>query len=312
MSAAKVQYSSREKLREPAYLHTLDGKIECTELIRTFAPEEFGVKAIINWKIANISFQNFDAIIGMDILVALGASIDIFRSELKINSNVTPFGTDIPTQIIQEFSNAIDNIEAQIDQQPDPNTHSIEEVELIERIKNEFHDLEYDSNKKLTFTHEIKHTLKLKTGNSDIEVAHRTLNEQLRIFLQRQKHEDSDLKLLDPIEQCLYYYNNNEHSVTNETPFKVFFGKTELSKIEILKNLQNKKEKWIGRSNQNRKHVPLDDKYKKNIPRNKLDLRYVVDKHNSKTHPQRQKKLKKHHNIYRDTGGDANHIPSSD
>ncbi|CAD7090295.1 unnamed protein product [Hermetia illucens] len=163
MSAAKVQYSSREKLREPAYLHTLDGKIECTELIRTFAPEEFGVKAIMNWKIANISFQNVDAIIGMDILVALGASIDISRSELKINGNVIPFATDIPTQIIQEFSNAIDNIETQIDQQPDPNTHSIEEVELIERIKNEFHDLEYDSNKKLTFTHEMKHTLKLKT-----------------------------------------------------------------------------------------------------------------------------------------------------
>ncbi|CAD7079860.1 unnamed protein product [Hermetia illucens] len=167
MSAAKVQYSSREKLREPAYLRTLDGKIECTELIRTFAPEEFSVKAIMNWKIANISFQNFDAIIGMDILVALGASIDISRSELKINGNVIPFGTDIPTQIIQEFSNAIDNIETQIDQQPDPNTHSIEEVELIERIKNEFHDLEYDSNKKLTFTHEIKHTLKLKTGKID-------------------------------------------------------------------------------------------------------------------------------------------------
>ncbi|CAD7083901.1 unnamed protein product [Hermetia illucens] len=84
----------------------------------------------------------------MDILVALGASIDISRSELKINGNLIPFGTDIPTQIIQEFSNAIDNIETQIDQQPDPNTHSIEEVELIERIKNEFHDLEYDSNKK--------------------------------------------------------------------------------------------------------------------------------------------------------------------
>ncbi|CAD7078348.1 unnamed protein product [Hermetia illucens] len=118
----------------------------------------------MNWKIANISFQNFDAIIGMDILVALGASIDISRSELKINGNVIPFGTDIPTQIIQEFSNAIDNIETQIDQQPDPNTHSIEEVELIEKIKNEFHDLEYDSNKKLTFNHEIKHTFKFKTG----------------------------------------------------------------------------------------------------------------------------------------------------
>ncbi|CAD7088102.1 unnamed protein product [Hermetia illucens] len=131
MSAAKVQYSSREKLREPAYLLTLDGKIECTELIRTFAPEEFGVKAIMNWKIANISFQNFDAIIGMDILVALGTSIGICRSELKINGNVIPFETDIPTQIIQEFSNAIDNIETQIDQQPDPNTHSIEEMPIL-------------------------------------------------------------------------------------------------------------------------------------------------------------------------------------
>ncbi|CAD7078362.1 unnamed protein product [Hermetia illucens] len=114
----------------------------------------------MNWEIANISFQNFNAIIG----VALGSSIHISRSELKINGNVIPFGTDIPTQIIQEFSNAIDNIETQIDQQPDPNTHSIEELELIEKIKNEFHDLEYDSNKKLTFSHEIKHTLKLKTG----------------------------------------------------------------------------------------------------------------------------------------------------
>ncbi|CAD7087811.1 unnamed protein product [Hermetia illucens] len=112
----------------------------------------------MNWKIANIYFQNFEAIIETDILVALGASIHISRSELKINGNVIPFGTDIPTQI------AIGNIETQIDQQPDPNTHSIEEVELIERIKNEFHDLEYDSNKKLTFTHGIKHTLKLKTG----------------------------------------------------------------------------------------------------------------------------------------------------
>ncbi|CAD7081893.1 unnamed protein product [Hermetia illucens] len=125
----------------------------------------------------------------MDILVALGASIDISRSELKINGNVIPFGTDIPTQIIQEFSTAIDNIQTQIDQQPDPNTHSIEEVELIERIKNEFHDLEYDSNKKLTFTLEIKHTLKLKTGEPIYQRNYR-LPFHIKDFIKKQIKED--------------------------------------------------------------------------------------------------------------------------
>lgn len=72
-----------------------------------------------------------------------------------------------------------------------------------------------------------------KTGISDIERLHKTLNEKLRII-----NTDNDQELNQiAIEQTVFTYNHIIiHSTTGETPYNIFFNK-ELPKKDVQAKL---------------------------------------------------------------------------
>lgn len=129
-----------------------------------------------------------------------------------------------------------------------------------------------------------------KTGNSDVEIAHRTLNEHIRTFLLRQKLENNELTLLDPVQECVRYYNTTTHSAHKYKPSDVYFG--EVNTEIVYENLKQTKKKNLEYHNKSRQSAELDSNWIKNPQPQKLDPRFKKAKNNQKIHPQNMKRLK--------------------
>ena len=68
----------------------------------TEVPEEFNHQATMSWKIMNLDDKNFDALIGQNILSAVGAIIDLGKGTIEISGRVTKFQNSCPyTEIYQ-------------------------------------------------------------------------------------------------------------------------------------------------------------------------------------------------------------------
>ena len=134
------------------------------------------------------------------------------------------------------------------------------------------------------------------TGNSDIERAHGTLNEHLRIFETEKLKLSPEEKVLKAIEN----YNNTIHSTTKTKPSDFLSNKI-LDLEEIKNRIQNKKEENISKLNKERQDFIYKDSEEvlvKNpkVERHKAEPRYiklktklldnkVVDSRNRKIHP---------------------------
>jgi len=115
-----------------------------------------------------------------------------------------------------------------------------------------------------------------KTGNSDVERLHLTLNEHIRLFNADPNNTDN---MEERVHKAILAYNNTIHTTHNKRP--IDFLNNSLSKEEIkeiAKKLVEKKTKIIDETNirhHNRNHVQFENKYVKNYRVSKAKPRYI-------------------------------------
>lgn len=90
-----------------------------------------------------------------------------------------------------------------------------------------------------------------KTGISDIERFHGSLNEHIRILKNR-----TDVDGLDLVETALYYYNTTHHSSIEDVPQRVH-----LNNINVKDALTRNKEKRLKNANKKRNEVAINPNY---------------------------------------------------
>ncbi|CAD7094253.1 unnamed protein product [Hermetia illucens] len=130
-------------------------------------PQEFQFKGRIEWKLLPFQSETFDCIIGQNILKPTKAIINFEDNTLSINSIALPI--TVQQEVVYMAQAA--NFEPENEKTLEVENHlTKEEQEVIDRIKKEFCDLEYDDTQKLSFTHDIKHELKLKILKNDEQI----------------------------------------------------------------------------------------------------------------------------------------------
>lgn len=106
---------------------------------------------------------------------------------------------------------------------------------LLEKLNIEFH-----------FTKVNSHT-----GNSDIEVFHRTLAEKIRCILNgKTKPDIHEIRLA--VHKANLYYNNAIHSTTKKSPYAVHSG--EVDKNKLFQYIQKHKKNLINKANKDREN----------------------------------------------------------
>lgn len=114
------------------------------------------------------------------------------------------------------------------------------------------------------------------TGNSDIERAHGTLNEHLRIF----ETEKIKLSLEEKVLKALEYYNNTIHSTTQAKPSD-FINNKIMDLKKIKDRIHSKKVGNILKVNKDRQDFGIRNKTEEtvvqnpNVERHKVELRYI-------------------------------------
>lgn len=96
-----------------------------------------------------------------------------------------------------------------------------------------------------------------KTGNSDVEKLHATLNSQITL-LKETKKQNQRLYWTDPTHMAVYYYNNLLHGTTKYKPVDVHFHKCQDKFEEIFNKIEQTKEKVLNYRNKNRKDRPIN------------------------------------------------------
>lgn len=135
-----------------------------------------------------------------------------------------------------------------------------------------------------------------KTGNSDVERLHLTLNEHLRIMTVENRQDDDDNTLDNKIFKIINFYNNTIHSTTKMRPIDFLTGNFDKEEIKKLHDrFHNDKTKRIEKLNNNRDtnyrlsdHLVRNRNIAKNSPKYKrLDRfenndNYVIDTSNKR------------------------------
>lgn len=143
-------------------------------------------------------------------------------------------------------------------------------------------------------------------SNGIVERFHSTLIEHIRLFNNRENFKNEDIK--SKVQYAIIAYNNTKHSTTKCTPFEIITGhldindptsinveqqiaaqynqshreKTKLIYQQIQEQIKNKKEKVIGKLNENREEVPdipekvfIKNKQKCSKTRNKYKIEHL-------------------------------------
>ncbi|CAD7078627.1 unnamed protein product [Hermetia illucens] len=195
MNSKLVGHNRRYPLDKPFIMSTIHKKEEIRYGLKTEFPSEFRTKHYIGWKLIDFVSNTFDCIIGQNALSGTQAILDFSKNIITINNISLSFiqeGENY-SMIANEVSNILNKESSEIPEiSVNPNNetnYTTEENLMIERIKDEFADIQYDKHKKLTFTHEIKHELKLTTSEPIYQQNYR-YPYSLRDFVKRQIKED--------------------------------------------------------------------------------------------------------------------------
>lgn len=131
----------------------------------------------------------------------------------------------------------------------------------------------------------------LKTGNSDVERLHNTLNEHVRIKIIETKLAPSAID----VQEIMKFYNTTIHSSTNHRPIEIHNGIIQASEYnQIRSRLVRKQDKSIENKNRNRKNEEINSKYIKNkFRRKKQDMPFVTKPNHNIKNKRLFMKLKK-------------------
>lgn len=148
-----------------------------------------------------------------------------------------------------------------------------------------------------------------KTGNSDIERFHSTLNEHIRTFTADDNNKDT---LRNKVLKAVTIYNQTIHSTTNRRPIDFLNGSISNEDYpNITEQVKKKKERYINKCNRNKNDVDLtktNHLYLKNRNNNKLkpihkkenveiiDKDHIKDSKGSKFYKKQVKRTYKYEN----------------
>lgn len=153
-------------------------------------------------------------------------------------------------------------------------------------------------------------TAYLKTGNSDVERLHGTLNEHLRLM--EADKENKNLDLEEKLFKIFTCYNNTIHTTTKMRPIDFIIKNFDKESIEELSKLYEKQKiERIEKLNKNRDHEPKEllDNIVRNrqIPKNKPKYKklveytrngnYVIDDSNNRKTKYYKTQLKRRYNF---------------
>lgn len=115
-----------------------------------------------------------------------------------------------------------------------------------------------------------------KTGNSDIERFHQTLNEHIRTFAADDNNKDS---LRNKVLKAVTIYNKTIHSSTKKRPVDFTNGTiTSQDYPKIIETINNNKERYINKHNKNKTDIDLTNTnhaYLKVRTNNKLKATHI-------------------------------------
>ncbi len=149
------------ELDKPIHFSTIKENLSINKELVTPTPNEFNEKSYIHWKLTNIKNNNFDAIIGQNILKPIKAIINLEKEYVEINGNKIKF-INMPynyedINILTECKENLLDILSNSDMNE-------EEKQKLEYILKANSDLFFQEGKNLSHTHEIQHEIVTKTS----------------------------------------------------------------------------------------------------------------------------------------------------
>lgn len=136
--------------------------------IITPIPKELVKEGTLEWKIFPLKSRKYDAIIGINFLIPFQAKIDVDNEYLEIFSKFQiPFeNIDYPSEIAQaNHLEPINDAKEEILNKISQNHLNCEEKTSLKELLVQNKDLFYSEGDNLTFTHEIRHEIRLKHEN---------------------------------------------------------------------------------------------------------------------------------------------------
>lgn len=122
----------------------------------------------MNWKVIPLISNKYHSIIGMNFLKAFQVNINVENQYIKIFANqIIPFVGNCHPPGMEEANQLepIPNSNEEIVNQVNTNQLNNEEKYEIENLLSHYKDLFYVEGENLTFTHEIKHEIRLTQEN---------------------------------------------------------------------------------------------------------------------------------------------------
>ena len=156
------------RLDNPITYNSLGGPKNVTLKMITPIPKELIQKGTLEWKIFPLKSRKYEAIIGINFLIPFQSKIDIQNSCLYIfdTHKISFENVDYPIEIAQaNHLEPINNPNKEIADKINQNHLNNEEKSLLKNALVENRDLFFNEGDNLTFTHEIKHEIKLKQEN---------------------------------------------------------------------------------------------------------------------------------------------------
>ena len=149
---------SYKKLDKPIEIFTLFGKSFINNEVITEVPIEFNHEATMTWKVLDFKNKNFSAILGQNVLKAIGAKIDLENDSIEIKNRVTKFNHACPYDKINELF-SLDFKEKNILDFIKSDHLNDEEFSVLKYLVEVNKDLFYQEGQQLTNISEIKHQI---------------------------------------------------------------------------------------------------------------------------------------------------------
>ncbi len=156
------------RMETPLNFSSLSGQTQISYTMQSPFPEEFVKNGTLEWKVYPLKSKKYDAIVGINFLKPFESKIDIKNQCLRIFDTFTiPFeNIDYPKELIEvNHLEPIGNNKEEISNKIKLDHLNDEEKKILKNLLIKNQDLFYNEGDNLTFTHEIKHEIKLKHNN---------------------------------------------------------------------------------------------------------------------------------------------------
>ena len=136
----------------------MSGRKTITEELVTELPREFNQEGTMSWKLCNLDDKKFNALLGNNILKALGAKINLAEGYIEINNTITTFRDSCPFREIHQLE-VIDSDSVDILKQLKAEDLNFEEMSFLKQIVRNNRDLFFQEGQKLTCVTQITHQI---------------------------------------------------------------------------------------------------------------------------------------------------------